>query len=109
MEAAMGDGSRSDRISFLDRPLPAAFDLRVVVIEPGTSRAYDDSEWRGSIVVVERGQVDVGCTDGALRCFKFGDVLCLEGLSVATLRNPGTEPVVLSAVSRRGDRTRDGE
>jgi glyoxylate utilization-related uncharacterized protein len=101
MEAAMSDGSRSDRISFLSGPLPPSFQLRIVVIEGGQSRAYDDAEWRDAIVVVERGQVDIRCADGDLRCFTRGDILFLEGLSVATLRNPGIEPVVLSAVSRR--------
>lgn len=105
MGAAAGDDSRQERVSFLHRRLPASFDLRIVVIDPGTSRPYDETEWRDALVVVEHGQVDVGHTGGDLRCFKCGDVLFLDGLSVVALRNPGNEPVVLSVVTRRGPST----
>ncbi|MGJ6961544.1 hypothetical protein ACSDR0_06490 [Streptosporangium sp. G11] len=78
-----------------------SFGVRRVVVEPGASRVYDGAEWRGAIVLLERGRIELVCSDGDRRAFRRGDVLWLDGLPVRALRNPGREPAVLLAISRR--------
>jgi quercetin dioxygenase-like cupin family protein len=90
-----------DPLSFLGRPLPAAFALREVAIAPGGHLPYDEAEWRDAIVVVERGEIEVRCPAGNRHRFVAGDVLTLAGIPLRTLENPGPEPALLSAVSRR--------
>jgi hypothetical protein len=89
------------RLTFLDRTLPASFELRLVELEPGHQRAYDAEEWRGALVVVERGEIELECVRGGTRRFSSGAVLWLFGLPLRTLHNRGSEQTVLSAVSRR--------
>jgi hypothetical protein len=99
MEAAM-DADRSPLL-FLGRTLPPAFERRVVVLAPGHTWAYDEAEWRGAIVVVEHGQIELECLDGSRHCFESGDVLWLDRLPLRALNNRGRRPAVLVAVSRR--------
>ncbi|WP_436757095.1 hypothetical protein [Streptosporangium sp. V21-05] len=80
------------------------FDVRRIVVEPGGSRVYDEAEWRGAIVLLERGRIELVRSDGDHRAFRRGDVLWLDGLPVRALRNPGREPAVLLAISRRPSR-----
>jgi hypothetical protein len=96
----MSDDCR-DRLSIAGRRLPAAFARREVVIAPGDERPYDPSEWRDALVIVKRGEVAVECRAGGVIHFVSGDMLWLTGLPLRALRNEGTEPVVLAAVSRR--------
>jgi hypothetical protein len=93
----------SDRVSFLDRPLPSLFHLRVVVLQPGCSEPYDSAEWLGALVVLERGALEIECTKGRRRALSAGAVFWLAGLPLRALHNPGTVPAVLSAVSRARD------
>jgi hypothetical protein len=95
------DGTR-ERLSFLERPLPPAFELRVVVIAPGRERPYDEAEWRGALVVVEQGEIELECVAGGRMGCNSGAVLWLVGLPLRALHNPGPEPAVLAAVARRG-------
>ncbi|MEV7967974.1 hypothetical protein AB0O34_18595 [Sphaerisporangium sp. NPDC088356] len=88
--------------SFLGRRLPPAFALRTVVVSPGRARVYDEAEWRDAIVAVERGRIELLCSNGHRHVFEHGEVLWLHGLPVHVLYNPVTEPAVLIAVSRRG-------
>ncbi len=94
------DGGR-EPLSFLGRPLAPAFELRVVAVAPGDTRAYDEAEWRDALVVVERGEIELECVSGTCRRFDHGDMLCLIGLPLRALHNRGGEPAVLVAVSRR--------
>ena len=96
-----GDSDR-DSLSFLGRRIPEGFEMRVVAVAPGNERPYDEAEWRDSLVVVERGEIDLECLGGTRRRLRCGDVLWLAGLPVRALHNDGTEPAVLVAVSRRG-------
>ena len=88
-------------VSFLGRSVPASFQVRVVVVEPGACRAYDEAEWRDALVIVEVGEIEVEAWCG--RCWHFtgGDVLWLTGLRVRRLRNRHPQRAVLTAVSRR--------
>lgn len=87
--------------SFLGGRLPPSFTLRVVTIAPGGSRGYEPAEWADAIVVVERGRVEVCCSDGTVLRFGAGDPLWLAGLPILALRNPGEEDAVLTGVRRR--------
>jgi hypothetical protein len=89
-------------LSFLGRPLPAAFELRVITLAPGRIRRFEPEEWRDGIVVVERGEVTLeAARGGELRCAR-GAVLCLAGLPLLALRNGGRDTAVLTVVRRRG-------
>ena len=89
-------------LSFLGRLLPPAFARRVVVLAPGHTRPYDGAEWRGALVVVEHGQIELEGLDGSRRRFGRGDILCLDSLPLRALHNRGRRPAVLAAVSRAG-------
>jgi hypothetical protein len=89
-------------LSFLGRRLPPTYERLVVILAPGQARAYDAAEWRGAIVVVERGQIELECLDGSRYRFRRGDVLWLDGLPLRALHNHGSTCAVLAAVSRRG-------
>jgi hypothetical protein len=91
------------RLSFIDRPLPPSFELRLVAVAPGHERSYDEAEWRGALVVVERGEIELECVAGGrLRCAQ-GAVLWLVGLPLRALHNHGPETALLAAVSKRRD------
>jgi len=86
-------------LSFAE-PLPPAFRRTVTVLQPATSRPYNETEWRDALVVVEKGEMEVECLAGGRRAFREGDVLFLSGLSLRAMHNRGAEPAVLVAVSR---------
>jgi hypothetical protein len=67
---------------------------RDVLLPPGAERAGDDPAWRDALVLVVRGQVELGAPR---RRFGAGSVLVLEGLAV---RNPGPLPAALIAYAR---------
>lgn len=90
-------------LPFLHGPLPAVFRRRTVVVEPGSRRPYDGSEWRDALVVVQHGRLDLECHNGGIRSFPTGAVICLDGLPLRALHNRGTDRTVLVAVSRRPD------
>jgi quercetin dioxygenase-like cupin family protein len=95
------DPARPERLTFLDGPLPSRFRLRGVTLEPGGSRPYRAEEWDGALVVVETGEIELECRAGGRRRFPAGAIMWLEGMDLHALHNPGVEPTVLSAVSRR--------
>lgn len=80
--------------------VPPAFERRVITIAPGTARPYAEDEWRGALVVIETGDVDLECTAGGRRTFGPGDMLWFDGLSLRALRNRGDQSAVLVAISR---------
>ena len=92
---------KPDRLSFLGRPLPSGFEMRVVTVAPGDTKAYREAEWRDALVVIERGRIQLQGPGGGRRDFATGDVLCLVGLSLWTIHNRGPETAVLVAVSRK--------
>jgi hypothetical protein len=91
----------AERLSFLDRPLSPAFQLREIAVAPGAERLYDEEEWRGALVVVERGEIELECLAGGSRRFATGAVLWLFGLPLRALHNRGAEPALVVAVSRK--------
>lgn len=96
------NGKGRERLSFLGRPLPPAFVLRVVTIAPGGKRIYDESEWQDALVVIEHGRIELECLGGSRRSFASGDVLWLMAQPLRALHNRGHELAVLVSVSRIG-------
>jgi hypothetical protein len=77
------------------------FARRQVVLDPGDRRPYSQDEWDDALVIIKRGEVDLECRSGGRMRFIAGDMLWLTGLPLRALCNPGPEPVVLVAISRR--------
>ena len=74
--------------------------MRTVRLGPGQTLGFRPAWWRDALVVVERGSLELVCTDGGRRCFGPGAVLWLDGLPVTLLRNPGPVGAVVIAVCR---------
>jgi hypothetical protein len=94
-------GERSARVCFADPGVAARFDVREVVIAAGVELPYDRAEWEDALVIVDGGEIELECVLGSRARFQLGDILCLAGLSLRALRNPGDEPALLVAVARR--------
>lgn len=75
----------------------------MVTIEPGVPRPYQAAEWHDCLVIVERGELELELIDGSRHRFGYGCLLCLDGLRLRSLHSSGQVPVVLAAVSRRGN------
>ena len=90
-----------ERLTFLGRPVSPAFALRALTLAPGTTRPYDEDEWRGALVALETGHLDIECTRGGCRRFEPGALMWLEGMPLRSLHNRGSEPVLMVAITRR--------
>lgn len=90
-----------ERLTLLGRPLPAGLCLRLVVLDPEAERPYRSGEWRGGLVVVERGAIVLVAHHGPARPLACGAVLWLAGLPLRALANPHPDPALLSVLSRR--------
>jgi hypothetical protein len=76
------------------------FEVRAVAVEAGVERIYNEDEWKDSLVVVARGEIELQAVGGEVCSFGRGAVLCLVGLPLRALRTKGAEQVLLVAVSR---------
>ena len=74
--------------------------MRTVRMDPGDSLPYEEADWRDALVTVESGELELVMACGRSCFFQSGDLLWLQGLPLASLRNRGEEPAVLSAASR---------
>jgi quercetin dioxygenase-like cupin family protein len=101
-----GQDADAGRLGLLGRTRAEAFTIRVVVLQPGSERVFDEREWRDSLVEVECGQLELELRNGQKRVFSCGDVLWLVGLPILSLHNHGCERVVLVAASRRDEGAR---
>jgi hypothetical protein len=72
------------------------FERRTVTVPPGGALAYDEADWRDALVLVVRGEIELGGER-----FGRGSVLSLAGLHVRALHNRGAEPAELVTVRRR--------
>lgn len=88
-----------------DAPVPTrpgpAFRRRAVTIPAQETVPYVAADWRGALVLIERGCVDLCCVRGGRRRFTQGAILFMDGLALESLHNPGVEDVVLVALARR--------
>jgi hypothetical protein len=81
--------------------LPPGFRLRLVTVEPGIERIYNQAEWRDTLVVVASGELELESVDGDSYQFGRGCILCLDRLAVRALRTcGGGGRTVLVALSR---------
>ena len=71
-----------------------------MALEPGGTLAYDEDDWRGALVTVESGEVELEMACGRSVLFQEGDLLWLQDLPLARLHNRGDVPTVLVAASR---------
>jgi len=98
MTESVGGGERLD---LLGRHLPPWLEVRVVVIPPGDRLAYEQAAWRGALLEVDCGELDIEF-DSGIRCrLGAGTLFWLDGLAPQALRNRGHQPAVLVAVARR--------
>ena len=70
-------------------------------LAPGDAVAYHERDWRGVLVTVEQGEVDLEMSCGRHFYFEEGDMLWLQNLPLVAIRNRRSEPTVLVATSRR--------
>jgi len=91
------------RMSLLHGRIPDGFELRMWVVAPGESVAYDAGEWAGALVTVEDGVIELECDRGGRRRFGPGTMLAPEALGLVAFHGCGPEPTVLAALSRRPD------
>jgi hypothetical protein len=82
--------------------LPGArFHRREVTVPAGARTDVVDTDWRGALVLVERGEIDLCCSRGGSRHFGTGAMLFFDGLGLVALHNPGPVDTLLVALSRR--------
>ena len=75
-----------------DAPVPTrpgpAFRRRSVTIAAQESVPYVAEDWRGAIVMIERGSVDLCCVRGGRRRFVEGAILFMDGLALGRSTTP---------------------
>ena len=91
----------ADPISFLGSQCSRSATVRALILQPDDAIDYNEDDWLDTLVIVERGELEVECRTGGRAVFGEGAVLAFVGLTVRRLRNAGDRPLVLSAVSRR--------
>ncbi|MEQ3550499.1 hypothetical protein WIS52_08455 [Pseudonocardia nematodicida] len=77
-----------------------AFRSRTVTLPPGTARPHDEDEWRGALIVVDAGEIELCCAAGGARTFGAGSVLWFTGLNLVRVRNPGGTDAVFRGITR---------
>ena len=82
-----------------------AFERRVVVLAPGSRHPYRAEEWHDALVSIDNGEIRLERPGQPPRPFRRGDLLCLTGLGLCAIHNPGPLPAVLTALSRRSPRS----
>jgi FAD/FMN-containing dehydrogenase len=78
----------------------------VLSLPPGAVRALAEPWWDRALVVVEEGEVELGCRGGGRATFVAGDVLFVRGLDARVVRNRGSRAALVAAVWRRSDESR---
>jgi hypothetical protein len=96
-----GPKGGGERLDLLGRPLPACLEVRVVVLPPGDRLDYEPAVWRGALLEVDCGEIDIEFRTGVCGRFRAGTLFWLDGLAAHALYNRGYQPAVLVAVARR--------
>lgn len=91
----------ADPISFFGSQCARSAVVRALILQPHDAIDYNEADWIDTLVIVERGELEVECRTGRRAVFGEGAVLAFVGLSVRRLRNARDRPLMLSAVSRR--------
>ena len=95
-------GASDDRtpVSFLGRRLPRWVQLHLLVLPPGCTHPFDPGQWRGALIVVERGAIELELRSGRRVPWPQSYIGTLSGLTLIALHNPGGRPAVITGVSR---------
>jgi hypothetical protein len=75
--------------------------VRTVTVDPRDAIDFVAADWADTVVVVERGVLEIECCSGTRAAFPPGSVVVFDGLTLRHLRNAGSTPLVLTALSRR--------
>ena len=97
---AMGPGEDKTPLSFRGRRLPPWVELHLVVLPPGCTHPFYPDDWRGALIVVERGAIELELRSGRRRACSQGYIGTLSGLSLRALHNNADRTAVITAVSR---------
>jgi hypothetical protein len=97
-----GGDPTEGRLDLLARSLPAGFEIRLVVLEPGDDVCCESSTLLEGLVEVECGELDLHLRHNRRFRVRAGDVLWLSGLGVWRLSNPGRTPAALTGLTRVG-------
>jgi hypothetical protein len=90
-----------ERLDLLARPVPPWLEVRVVVLPPGDRLGFEPAVWRGALLEVDCGELDLEF-DSGVRCrLGTGTLFWLDGLAPQALQNRGHQPAVLVVMSRR--------
>ncbi|MBP2365736.1 hypothetical protein [Pseudonocardia parietis] len=81
-----------------------SFHTRTVTLTPGEARPHDEDDWRGALVVVDQGEIELCCSAGGSRIFGAGSVLWFTGLDLVSVRNPGSTDAVFRGITRAAAR-----
>jgi hypothetical protein len=87
-------------VSFLGRTLPPGTRVRTVILLPAQAVDYRPEDWADTLVVVERGTLELECSRGVRARFGSGSVLTLVAVEPRRLLNSGSTPLVLKALTR---------
>ena len=99
-DAVGASDDESRPVSLLGRRLPPWIELHVVVIPPGCAHRFDPDHWRGALIVVERGAIELELLTGRRLACAQGYIGTLSGMSLRALHNKGDPTAVIAAVSR---------
>jgi hypothetical protein len=88
------------RSSLLGLEVTTNFELRRIELAPGAVLPFRSSEWRGCLVVVENGGIELETINGPRASFAVGSVLGFEGISIRQIRSCTNEPAIISIVRR---------
>jgi hypothetical protein len=86
-------------------PLPQGFARRTIRLAPGEDMQFAPTWWRGTLVVIRTGCLEVTWSSGSSQRFDDGDVLWLDGLPVRLLGNPGRTETLLIGLRRTSPNT----
>jgi hypothetical protein len=76
------------------------FERRLVRLEPGSERLYDESEWLDELVIVVCGTLELEGRSGRRWAFQKGSIVWLQELPLRAIHNPTDATTILMAVSR---------
>jgi len=72
------------------------FQVRLIMIPPGSERPYRAAEWHDALIRVERGSIELQSTSGRRLRLSKGAILPLDRIALRTIRNHRPTAAVLS-------------
>src|SRR5262249_48988435 len=72
------------------------FQVRLIIIPPGSERPYRAAEWHDALIRVERGSVELHSSTGQRLRLSKGAILSLDRLAPRAISNHSSTAAVLS-------------